>query len=276
MLPNFIIIGSQKAGTTSLYHVLRKHPQIFMPKKKELNFFFQEDEFARGLSYYEDYFAPAPEDAIAVGEASPGYICHPEGPDRIHAATPDARLILTLRNPVERAYSQYWDNRRRLSESLTFEETIETALDSTFETGKLGYFSRGTYMQYIERFLARFDRERLLILLFDDLQNNPAEFYRSCFDFLGVDPDYHDAGMERAFNAFAIWNNPAYSWFFKRPHYTRSLPRPARSLMLRGGRKPFKQPPINPATRARLNEFYRPWNQALAEFICRDLSHWDE
>ena len=137
MLPNFIVIGSQKAGTTSLYEVFRGHPQIFMPEKKELNFFFQESEFARGQSYYEEYFAATSAGAIAVGEASPGYICHPDVPARIHAMVPDARLIVTLRNPIERAYSQYWDNRRRLAEPLTFEEVMATALEESYRKGRL-------------------------------------------------------------------------------------------------------------------------------------------
>lgn len=101
--PDFLIIGSQKAGTTSLYHALRLHPEVFVPEKKELNFFFLEDEYARGLDYYARYFEPAPAGIKAVGEASPGYICHPETPARIAAALPDAKLVLTVRNPIDRA-----------------------------------------------------------------------------------------------------------------------------------------------------------------------------
>ena len=116
----------------------------------------------------------------------------------------------------------------------------------------------------------------MLFLLFDDLRSQPAELYRSCFEFLGVDPAHSDPGMTRAFNASTTWNNPAYSWFFEHPGQTRLLPGFGRSLILRGKRKAFEYPAIDPVTKARLVEFYRPWNSDLSEFLGRDLSHWDE
>jgi hypothetical protein len=275
MLPNFIIIGSQKAGTTSLYQVLKQHPEIFMPEKKELNFFFHDAEYAKGGDSYRAYFDPAPASAKAIGEASPGYICHPQSPERIHALVPDARLILTVRNPIERAYSQYWDNRRSLSETLTFHQVIESALEETYQPGRLGYFSRGTYMQYIRRYLTLFPPENLLVLPFEDLIADPLAFYRRCFEFLEVDPAFTCPEMTQAANPAAVWGNPLYRWFFENPHRARRLPAKFRRLTFWGERMPYQYAPIDTNSKTLLVEFYKPWNAKLGEFLGRDLSHWD-
>lgn len=276
MLPNFLIIGSQKSGTTSLYYVLRQHPQIFMPERKEVNYFFLQSEYDRGFKAYLEHFEAAGPDTPAVGEASPGYICHPLAPLRIKRFLPDTKLILTVRHPVERAYSQYWDNRRSLSESHTFEQVVENALEVTYHPNRLGYFSRGTYIQYINRFLEHFIRDQLLVLLFDDLKANPQGFFQTVFNFLGVDPDFSTPAMTESFNPAAVWRNPLYRWFFKKPHRDEWLPVKFRRLTYFGKRIPWQYPPMNPDTRQRLLDFYRPWNRQLAAFLGRDLPGWDQ
>jgi hypothetical protein len=274
--PNFLIIGSQKAGTTSIYHILRQHPQIFMPVRKEINFFFLDAEYERGYQAYLAHFAPAPPEAAAIGEASPGYICHPLAPSRIHQRLPEVRLVLTVRNPIERAYSQYWDNRRSLSEYRTFDQVIETALEADYHPGRLGYFSRGTYIQYIERYLEFFPRQNLLVLPFDDLRQDAAGFYRRLFDFLGVDPEFTASGMDRSYNPAAVWKNPFFRWFLHHPGATRYLPARLRRLTFWGQQTRWRYPEMSPQARQKLMDFFRPWNARLAEFLGRDLSHWDQ
>jgi hypothetical protein len=275
MLPNFLIIGSQKAGTTSLYHVLRGHPQIFMPERKEVNYFFLQSEYDRGVEVYNNQFADSNSQHIAVGEASPGYICHPMAPSRIERLLPGVKLILTVRHPVDRAYSQYWDNRRSLSEYHTFEQVVEIALESTYHPERLGYFSRGTYIQYINRYLDLFPRENLLVLVFEELHNSPEAFYRQVFEFLGVDADFTSPAMTERFNLAAIWENPIYRWFFSKPARARHLPARLRRFTFYGECVPWKYPPMQPETRQKLLDFYRPWNAKLAEYLGRDLSVWD-
>jgi hypothetical protein len=275
MLPNFLIIGSQKAGTTSLYNVLKQHPQIFLPKRKEVNYFFLQSEYDKGLKHYLAHFEPAPPEALAVGEASPGYICHPLAPACIHRRLPDAKLILTVRHPADRAYSQYWDNRRSLSEHRTFEQAVETALHATYHPDKLGYFSRGTYIQYIQRYLELFDRDQLLVLPFDNLRTDPHAFYRRVFEFLGVDQNFTTAAMTESFNPAAIWHNPLYRFFFKKPSRVRWLPARLRRFTFFGERTPWRYPPMQPETRQKILDFYHPWNMQLAEFLGQDLSAWD-
>lgn len=275
-LPNFLIIGSQKSGTTSLYHVLRHHPQIFMPERKEINYFFHQAEYDKGFKHYISHFDHAPENSVAIGEASPGYICHPLSPGRIHRLLPQVKLILTVRHPIERAYSQYWDNRRSLSEPRTFEQTIETALEATYHPERLGYFSRGTYIQYINRYLECFPRENLLVLSFEDLRRSPEDFYCRIFTFLGVDVDVHIPDITAHRNPAAIWQNPIYKTFLRYPALTRLLHPRFRRFTFFGKRTPWQYPPMKERTRRRLIDFYQPWNAALATFLGQDLSHWDQ
>jgi hypothetical protein len=276
MLPNFLVIGSQKAGTTSLYNILKEHPQVFMAEKKEVNFFFLDSEFRKGIEHYQKFFSDISPGKIACGEASPGYICHPLAPARIKEYLPNVKLILTVRNPIERAYSQYWDNRMTLSEPHEFAQTLDFALNDTYEPGKPGYFSRGTYMQYIQRYLKLFSPDQLLVLLFDDLRQDPSKFYRMCFEFLGVDSDFRPPDMDRAFNPSSVWDNLIYTWFFERPPAQRFLPPRLKRLVFWGRQKRFRYPPMDETTRQRLVEFYTPWNQELAAFLKRDLSAWSE
>ena len=149
MLPNFIIIGSQKSGTTSVYNILKNHPSFYFPDQKEINFFFHDSLYEKGVKHYSNLFTGSDKNKVIIGEASPGYICHPDSPQRIKKHIPNAKMLLILRNPIERAYSQYWDNRRKLSETNTFSQTIDKFLDTNYQPGKIGYFSRGVYIKHI-------------------------------------------------------------------------------------------------------------------------------
>ena len=276
MLPNFLVIGSQKAGTTSIYHVLKAHPQVYVPERKEVNYFFHQGEYEKGEGWYRSHFADMPEGTLAWGEASPGYIVHPMAPARIQRLLPDIKLILTVRQPIDRAYSQYWDNRRSLSEYRTFKEVIELALEETYHPDRLGYFSRGTYIQYIRRYLALFPRENLLVLPFEDLHQDPQAFYARIFSFLNVEASFTTPLMTESFNPAAIWQNPIYRWVFKKPQRARLLPPKLRRLAYWGERTPWKYPPMAAELRQELVAFYRPWNAELGEFLGRDLLGWDE
>lgn len=274
MLPNFLIIGSQKAGTTSLYHILKQHPQIYMPETKELNFFFKEDAYARGVDAYTAHFADAA-DQLARGEASPGYICHPEAPARIHELLPDVKLILTVRNPIKRAISQYWDNRRHLNEPLTFAQALDAYLSDDYQPGKIGYFSRGVYMRYIRRYLAYFPREHLLVLPFEEMISSPEDFYRRIFAFLGVDEDFISEDFDEAFNPTRVWKNPFYQILIRKPRYQKKIPAKLRRLFYWGKTIRFSAPLIDDASHQKLVEFYRPWNDELRQFLGRALADWD-
>ena len=273
MLPNFLIIGSQKAGTTSLYHVLKQHPQIFMADKKEINFFFKDEEHARGAKAYSQYFTDCA-NQLACGEASPGYICHPEAPTRIHALLPDVKLILTVRDPIKRAISQYWDNRRHLNEFHTFAEAVDNYLSDEYHPDEIGYFSRGVYMRYIRNCLEYFPRENLLILPFEEMISDPEDFYKRIFTFLGVGADFISEDFDEAFNPTEVWKNPFYQMLLRKSRYQKNVPAKLRRLFYWGSKMRFSAPPIDEASRKKLEDFYKPWNDELREFLGIELESW--
>ena len=198
-LPDFLILGAQKAGTTALYAYLRWHPQITGPSFKEVSFF--DRHYARGERWYRAHL-PIRRSAL-VGEATPGYLFHPLAPERVARMLPHARLIALLRNPVDRAFSHYQHEVALGREELSFEEAL--AREDERMEGEVermlrdpAYFShawwnytyaaRGRYAEQLERWFAAFPREQLLVLLTDDLAADTAGTYRRVLDFLRVDP----------------------------------------------------------------------------------------
>jgi hypothetical protein len=177
-LPDFIIIGAQKAGTASMYHVLKHHPEVQMSSKKEVSFFNIEVRFQKGLPFYSSYFAHA-EPGKVLGEATPNYLLCPKTPKRIAEALPQAKLIASLRNPVHRAFSAWRMDISTGSETRPFAEAVRRVP---------GYIENGRYHQQLSRYLDSFPRGQFLILLFEDLKASPDRFYEEIFSFIGVEP----------------------------------------------------------------------------------------
>jgi len=275
MLPTFLIIGSQKAGTTALYRVLRDHPQVTMARKKEVHFFIHDRLYRRGMPRYERFFWGGKPDSLAIGEVTPGYICYPQVPERIHRSLPGARLVLTVRHPVERAHSQYWYARRHLTEPLTFEQAVDAYLAEEYRAGQPGYFSRGFYMRYLQRYLALFPREQILVLLFDELVAAPEATYERLFRFLGVDESFRSPAMTEKSNPSFVWRNGLYTFFSRHPQRAARLPLAARRIICAGPKMAARYPPMDAEVRRRLVEVYREPNRELSLFLGRDLEHWN-
>lgn len=204
--PDFVIIGTQRGGTTSLHAYLRGHPQIETPAKKEIHFLT--DRFERGQDWYIGQFPAVVPVGTLVGEATPYALFHPRAPQRLFDVAPDARIIVLLRNPVDRAYSHYLHERARGHESLGFEDAIAAeperllGLDAGLATGEIltsdthkraSYLARGRYARQLERWLAIFRREQMLILRSEDLYADPAATTHRVTDFLGLPPLRSDA-----------------------------------------------------------------------------------
>ena len=203
-LPDFLILGAQKGGTTALYAYLRWHPGITGPSWKEVSYF--DRHYRRGASWYRGHFPIGAGDRL-VGEASPGYLFHPLAPERVRATVPEAKLIALLRDPVDRALSHYHHEVALGRETLSFEEAIEAEPERTRgEEQRLvrepGYFSRpwwdytylarGRYAEQLERWFAVFPREQLLVLPSEDLAADPGQAYRRVLEFLEASP--HELG----------------------------------------------------------------------------------
>jgi hypothetical protein len=201
-LPDFLIIGAQKAGTTALYAYLRRHPTITGPSWKEVSFF--DRHYARGEAWYRGNFPNLLRTrGEIVGEASPSYLFHPLAPERAAELVPEARLIALVRNPVDRALSHYHHEVALGREPLSFEEAL-AAEDERLEgeeerlRADPSYFShawwnytykaRGRYAEQLERWLAAYPRERLLILPSEELLGEPESAHAQVLGFLGAPP----------------------------------------------------------------------------------------
>lgn len=168
------------------------HPGIyFPPKPQEIHFFDLDENYGRGLSWYESLFADAPEGAV-VGQTSPLYMYLPKVTERIAATVPGAKFIFILRDPVTRAYSHYWNSVRYGYETMSFEQALElepVRLErGDFEKRHYSYIDRGFYGTQINRYAVTFGRDKLLVLTQDELRVDPSSVLEKCAHFLAVDP----------------------------------------------------------------------------------------
>jgi hypothetical protein len=180
-LPDFLILGAPKSGTTSLAAWLDARDDVLVPPQKELHFFSRDDRWEQGLDWYSPYFEPAG-DRLA-GEATPNYLDDPKAPERIAATAPGARLIAILRDPVDRAWSHYsYDRDLALNEVPPFDDVVRGAGGPAEHR----YLSQGRYVRHLERYVEHVPREQLLVLWFDDLRDRPAEVWKEVCSFVGI------------------------------------------------------------------------------------------
>jgi hypothetical protein len=290
VLPNFFIIGAAKCGTTSLYDLLRLHPQIFLPSVKEPQFFSHDDLFAEGIERYARHFARSG-GYPARGEATPHYLLHAKAAERIARLIPEAghRFIAIFRDPVQRAYSLYWNLVAEGVESLPFREALEREPDRIRDPalereGSLAcrYVAGGLYARQLRTWFDRFPRERFCLLFQDDLQRDQAGVLAEVFRFLAVSPN--------AAAPTSLKSNPSFQprfralqTFLRRPHWLkeplkRVLPEAARrrlsEAVLAWNRRSFRYPPIDPDDERWLRERFAGDVRELMEITGRDLGAW--
>jgi len=266
MLPNFLIIGAPRAGTTWAAKNMMDHPEIFMPRIKELHFF--DANYDQGMECYESYFSDV-KGKIAVGEATPEYLYIPEVAARIHRHMPDVKLIVSLRNPVERLYSRYWNSKAKYvgNKDLSFEEKIKQ---------KPLFIEEGFYYDHLTRYYGLFPREQLLVLLYDDLERNPHGFLADIYRFLGVDPDFVSEYQEIKINSAAAKKYVGKSQVLWNIH--RALMRlrffSLGKIVENINRNDY--PPMRADTKRWLvEEVYKGKNRQLSELVGKDLSAWE-
>jgi hypothetical protein len=207
-LPDFLIIGAQKCGTTSLYAYLEQHPEIAGASKKEVKYF---DMFShQGLDWYKAHFPTMAEKSQRLtGEATPDYIFFPEIATKVHQCMPNVKMLVLLREPADRSYSQYRYAQRRGHETLGFAEAIEAeprrlreARDYCQRSGQSlsthryyreqSYVARSQYIDQLQPWFDQFDRSQFLFLTSESLQSQPQETLRLATDYLGLHPyEFH-------------------------------------------------------------------------------------
>ena len=191
MLPNLIVIGAAKCGTTSLHEYLDEHPEIAMSREKELHFFVDRKNWSRGLEWYESQFDAS---AQVRGESSPGYSAYPlyRGvPERMAQTVPDAKLVYLVRDPVERIVSHYTHRTVNWPEMGSLEEALADAHVREW------LVTPSHYWLQLEQYLAHFPAEQILVVDSDELRESLA----SVFAFVGVDPSFSSPSFDRAHNA---------------------------------------------------------------------------
>jgi len=211
--PNFLVIGVAKAGTTSLYHYLLQHPDVYLPKIKEPNFFAMHNETADvppnapyyrssielfkrikkesvvDIEQYTALFSHAKKEK-AIGEVSTFYLYHPKAPDRIKRFIPTVKMVAILRNPIERSYSSYLHLVRAGVETREFKEALmeEPYQSENVWLARKDYYIRpGFYARQLMRYYEKFDSDQIQVFLYDDYKREPEEMLRKIFEFLEVD-----------------------------------------------------------------------------------------
>ncbi len=295
-LPNFVIIGAARSGTTSLYRYLAQHPGVFTSPVKETNYFAWEAERPpEGSAPILDQIYPVRSAAAyralfdevsgqrAVGEASPRYLHVPGVPERLTAELPDVRLLAILREPARRAYADYMVRRRKGIEGRSFEALIEAEAPRLHEPpppGSRPILHHGLYHTHLRRWLAAVPRDRLLVLLHDDLAADPADLFARLCRFLGI-ADFATTDSTVRYGPAGLARSPALDRVIA-GHLARSarnlLPTvvrgPARRLVRWARRQNSRRPEMPNELRTRLAELYHDDILALSKLIGRDLETW--
>lgn len=246
--PDFLIIGAQRGGTTSLFHYLQTHPHIRLPITKEIHYFDLQSYHTP--NWYFSHF-PLSQD-FTTGEASPYYLFHPEVPERVAHLLPQVRLIVLLRDPVTRAYSHYQHNRSLNLETRSFSDAISTELkaiesrtpftiNTPYAHRHFTYISRGIYIEQLKRWLRFFPPEQLLYLNSTDLFTSPQRIVMQVIQFLQLDADKLPQGQ------FLQYNQSKFD------EQTTTMPHTIKTELI---------------------NFYFPFNQQLAHQFNFDLSGW--
>jgi hypothetical protein len=285
--PNFFLVGAAKAGTTSIYNYLSKHPEVFFPVVKEPHFFTRVSpaleqrfliEAVTKRSAYLRLYSHASGHSV-IGDASPSYLWHPKVPQRIRAEVPHAKIAVILRDPVERAYSHYLMDYREGAQNKPFYEALLVDMNRREKGWGVSYlyYELGLYAAQVQRYLETFEAERLKVLMFDDFRRDAKAVLREIAEFLGLDPNpLAHVDTSRKYNAYAAPRN----------QYLRRVAGANLSRMLGQALMPHwlgafiferiflkhaPKPPLDPRARELLCSLYDPELDRLEKLLGRRL-----
>ena len=287
---DFLCIGAQKSGTTFVTSALRAHPEVQIPESKELHFFSPKGEYKseggysqcnadRDIEWYKQQFVA---DDRKKGEISTHYIFDPTSADRIKAAFPDIRIFAILRNPVDRAFSQYnMERYKTCKENRSLVTIIEEEPDNEI-------FARGLYARQLTRFLDQFSDDQLRVYLFDDVIRDPAAFFEDLFGFIGIDPTFVPPGLDKRMNKSRKTKYVFIPWsvrFIRQTLEAIGLTSLVRALIRAGAGQQFRKLnerynqvamdfEMSPEERAALQSYFSDDIVQLEQLINRDLSSW--
>ncbi len=267
MLPNFIVIGASRCGTQWIHDNLELHPEIYLPtERQELHFFSK--YYNEGMESYSLFFEDH-QNQKAIGEVTPDYIFSEEAAKRIKEHLPNVKLILSLRNPTDRLYSMYWilKGKYKENENLSFEEKLEKNPE---------LIEQGFYYEYLKKYISLFGRENILILQFDQIKNDPESLLKEIYSFVGVDANFVSPFLKTKINRATFRKHTGkypfmyFIWRLFKKFKMNSLAYKIEKW------NSISVPEMNPKTRERLIDIYRPKNNKLSILLNIDFSNWNK
>ena len=295
-MPNFLIIGAAKSGTTALHEYLQQHPQIYMTPNKETNFFAFEGEEINfqgpkdeglkvfsitDLDTYQAEFDRVTNE-IAIGEACPSYLYLPKAAKNIKKYIPDSRLIVILRNPVERAYANYLhlvrDDREPYDDFMSALQDEPNRIKNNWEWF-WHYIQVGYYTNQLERYYGNFSADRIKVYLYDDLKEKPVELIQDIYRFVEVD-DSFVPDMTMRPNPSGVPKNKIIHYLVTRPSLLKDIFKPILPNIFRHNLKNqikyqnLAKPAISLEAKQYLTNLYREDILKCQDLINRDLSAW--
>ena len=250
--PTFFLAGCQKSGTTWMHRCFREHPEVRVPESDNINYLTL--YYHRGAEWYGRAF-PEDHGEREVGDTTACYLRNSLARERMANLNPSAKILVIVRNPIDRAFSHYWHEKKKRTINWTFFDALGNNID-IYES----WIGAGFYYHQIIELMRFFPRKQICVLVYEDLADDPQSFCRTAFEFLGVDADFKPSVLEKKVNR---------AWY-----------RPQTGEMVRNvlsGRKPRESEydrGVDPEFREELNRVFQPHNQELARFLGRDLSFW--
>lgn len=293
-LPNFIVVGAAKSGTTSLYHYLRAHPDVYLSAdRKELRYFSEmsggyqgpgddllDPTIARSISDYGRYF-DAVSGESAVGDVSPDYLYyHQVAAPKIERELGDVKIVIILRNPVDRAYSQYMHFVRDGRERLSFDQALSSLAQRKAENWEWAwqYLDVGLYYEQVRTFRELFSDVQ--VLYYDDLKRDAASVLHALYGFIGVDADFIPNTLQQKFNVSSVPRARFLDDFLAQDGQAKDILKRLMPPRLRTRLRHYlisfnrKRTTMTSGERDRLRSFYQEDIEQLSSYLGRDLSHW--
>ncbi|MAZ72133.1 MAG: hypothetical protein CMC70_03205 [Flavobacteriaceae bacterium] len=278
--PNFLIIGCNKGGTTSLFQYLKEHPEVFMPRIKEPMFFnyyqktgedgaFRTQKVIKSFPSYRKIFEGSEAYKVS-GEASTSYLANPYCAANIYDFNPTMKLIAILRNPIERAFSNYLMYVRWGEEKRTFKNALKDEMEGKELPQGKQYIYLGRYLKSLQIYSSTFGEEQIKVLLYDDLKSSPHQLFKEVCGFLNID-DSFTPNLNKRFNTNdAVEIRPIYrnlKRLDRKFNFSKILPNSLK-------KKIHAKPTMKAREKQKLIDLYNDEILGLSEFLQRDLNHW--
>ncbi len=287
--PNLFIVGAPKAGTTSLYAYLEDHPDVYMSPIKETNYFtyqaikeqglYYKEEHISTLAQYQNQFQEHTTEQV-IGEASVSYLFYPGTAKKLHDFNPNAKIVMVLRQSIDRGFSHYlMDSRLGFVDRLSFEDIIfQKSNHPQQDLYYQQFIELGLYYEQVKQYYDYFDPNQIKVFLFEDLKADVAAIMQELYDFLEIDASFQTA-LETTHNPFLAPRNAVVGDLYKqkwiRNTVTTLLPAGVTTYVKSKFFDKSKKPILLPQSRSYLNQLYQEDWQRLAKLINRNLDHWN-